>query len=322
MKPDDSILANLDAGEVILDEHRTNEKQAEEALLGYAKFPLFGHNSVSLHFGRWNTRPVAPDMVRKLKESMQKQGVRWWAFPMPIAIKREWIDIGELAMTQDAGTNLPLLVLTKAGRDQVMEGLGGRHRRSAVKSLMHDAQEELTKLERKIERADNVEKAVELMSQKDKLQEELDGLQYWGGQFYDIGEQQILLNLVNLILTLLLDKVTASEPLAEFLSRNEDLPKMKETVEEGLVLDYVKLLEAQKKDRELRAASQVNFTKVLDDILMRHPSSDRKHILFRRPVIRNFLLTTYGLPYFRSFKMLKVGWMREHLIKVHGNVST
>jgi len=167
-----------------------DDELTEEATLGYAQIDIL---DLPLAFGTWNVRQVSAIEVTRIQESMEKEGVQRYRPQnfLPIAVRKESIDVAKLAQNPRAGHRLPnLAVAWTEGQPESIIACGGQHRREALKKILEALEKEgkrlLAALEKEKEKAGGfvAQMTRELDSHKQRMR--LMGL--WGVCIYDLSE--------------------------------------------------------------------------------------------------------------------------------------
>lgn len=158
--------------------------------MGYG---LFEMQDPTLHFGKWNNRPINSTAKGALIHNMTKSAnTRRYANAVPLVIHREDIDIATLVPIQGLSNVREVTWLKPL---VTKECANGRHRHDAHKARMETVATELAKAEKHLaalSAAPNaLENAVEIEAAtkyRDGREVYLNTLRVWLGTFYDIGE--------------------------------------------------------------------------------------------------------------------------------------
>jgi hypothetical protein len=179
-----------------------DEMQVVEAQFSINVINLFDAPK-SIHFGKWNPRPLIQGEWKKLKVAMTQQGIK--AFTpenmMPLVISARHVE-PSCVQNSIKGYEAKALVLSAEGEREVkkLQMAGGRHRMAAMKSIKADKEGEMQKLKkaqgkvsrRKATKPSAVEKKAgeleEIGKKIEELEEEISKIGRWGVILYDEGK--------------------------------------------------------------------------------------------------------------------------------------
>ena len=198
-----SSVADKNANDIeALERQQRIESNLEVALLGISKLNIAkAEGKVKLTWGSVNNCDLNTGHIAGLARSIQagKQPSR---YPIYVAIKRSWIDVGKLSQKQTSYTKLVEPTYKSAAHGQEVKVLSGHHRHAAVEMLqeeyeqnMDKAKSEIAKLQRKQDKAHGTSE--KLTSEIEDKQGRLEGMKklcvengLWQAEWYDDGKQR------------------------------------------------------------------------------------------------------------------------------------
>src|SRR5882757_3536753 len=185
-----------------VDLHRTHDedhnKMADKARLGFGKAAIIGDGAVmAMQFGKWNDHALDPTGVRRIQDAFEREGRRWYEHPLPVLVKREWVDLSSLENTLQARDRLKEVVWSEAAKDQVIIACGGNHCMAALKETYQKLLKQQEVLRKKVEKGSGkkgTEKAQmtmdDLRHQHGKGEQLLAELPWWGLELLDLSKCQ------------------------------------------------------------------------------------------------------------------------------------
>ncbi len=179
---------------------------AKEATLGYCAFPLVDPPQ-GMGWGKWNKRGINKPESRKLRNSMEINGLNNSdpATVIRIGVRKEWLQ-GELTdadkLWGKSVLDLAPWKLTPAGVQAVKEGkaipFSGNHRRDALTDYQKTSEKRVKNLEAEMKRMvprGNTQMSIEAISAYETMKDGLvvlkdinEKAKLWGAQLYDLGE--------------------------------------------------------------------------------------------------------------------------------------
>lgn len=120
-------------------------QRTTEARLGFATMNLFAPGR-DYDLGQYNNRAMNVKAVEKLVAAFDENGVHHYAYPLPVAVKREWLDPSKL--TDTAVGAHPVSWNVDVPGDTVV--LGGQHRWAAMNSFQTLLQDRKKRLQKEI----------------------------------------------------------------------------------------------------------------------------------------------------------------------------
>lgn len=180
-----------------VEQERKLQLETQKAFLGFGVMRLPAEQKqpeVHLAFGKYNDRVVQEREMRKMSEDFQLGLARYVENPMPVVVRKAWIEEDSLEEKID---NVREVDMKKVGRvrwtaavkGKRVEVLNGRHRNEAMEMAINSLKERIEAGEGKMKKMKGKEAEKERLK---KTVEEMKGLRgelgYWMGAFYDEGE--------------------------------------------------------------------------------------------------------------------------------------
>ncbi|ETW82382.1 hypothetical protein HETIRDRAFT_450288 [Heterobasidion irregulare TC 32-1] len=155
------------------------EARAKVAFLGFTKMRLDIYDGKTMIYNVYNNRPLASSTVSHLKQSMVKNGIRWWDEPIPVLVRHDWINIGQLKADCHLREALPLLERAP-GAQAINEVhiLGGQHRLAALQDYRADLQDKREKIRERLKGGVSEFDAQALRQKSDVVESKMEDILY------------------------------------------------------------------------------------------------------------------------------------------------
>ena len=164
------------------------EARAKAAFLGFAKMRIDIHDGKTMIYNVYNNRPLVSSTVSHLKQSMVENGIRWWDEPIPVLVRHNWINVGQLKADRRLREALPLLEWAP-GAEAVDEVhiLCGQHRLAALQDYRADLQDKREKIRERLRGGVSEFDAHALRQKSDVVESKMEDILCWGVALYDLG---------------------------------------------------------------------------------------------------------------------------------------
>lgn len=168
------------------------EAELEKMCLGEAYLDMLS-DAPEKKWGPFNNRHIKQGHVNDLERGFHDIGIAFWTNEIAVVVEDPWVDPATLSGKDTPPKELKAVGWTKAVEGQVVQVLGGNHRRAALKQFRENIDKRIRKMNRRIkpEVLDNpktTEKAAAKMRARIQEREELEALRdtarYWRAVFY------------------------------------------------------------------------------------------------------------------------------------------